>query len=247
PGRRGRAPWRRHAARAAARRLARPRVRARAPRRAADPAGGQRGLTRARRVRPCLPWRVGGAHYGRAMTTPHPTPYRPAAEPPPGTPGSARPPRWLPRALVMAVVAVFLGIFVWNAMGALEGLFVNVLIAVFIALALEPPTVWLVRQGWRRGLAAAPTLLGSLLVLIALAPEPPPCGLVRQGWRRGRAAATTLLGSLVVVVVLIVLVGNLFVHQVVALAQFVPRLYAGLQTFVAERFDIVVPSSDNLL
>ncbi|GGM30134.1 AI-2E family transporter [Promicromonospora citrea] len=147
------------------------------------------------------------------MTTPHPTPYRPAAEPPPGTPGSARPPRWLPRALVMAVVAVFLGIFVWNAMGALEGLFVNVLIAVFIALALEPPTVWLVRQGWRRGLAAA----------------------------------TTLLGSLVVVIVLIVLFGNLFVQQLVALAQSVPRLYAGLQTFVAERFDIVVPSSDNLL
>ncbi len=113
----------------------------------------------------------------------------------------------------MAVVTVFVAVFAWNALGALEGLFVNVLIAVFIALALEPGTVWLVRRGWRRGLAAA----------------------------------VTLLGSLVVVIVLMALFGNLFVQQLVALAQSVPRLYEGLQGFVAERFDIIVPDSGNLL
>jgi predicted PurR-regulated permease PerM len=134
-------------------------------------------------------------------------------EPPPGAPDSPRPPRWLPRALFMAVVAVFVGIFAWNAMGSLQGLFVNVLIAVFIALALEPGTVWLVRQGWRRGLAAA----------------------------------VTLLGSLVVVIVLMALFGNLFVQQLVELAQSVPRLYEGLQGFVVERFGIEIPESENLL
>jgi predicted PurR-regulated permease PerM len=126
---------------------------------------------------------------------------------------SPRPPRWLPRALAMAVVAVFVAIFAWNAMGALQGLFVNVLIAFFIALGLEPGTVW----------------------------------LVRRGWRRGPAAAATLLGSLVVVIVLMALFGNLFVQELVALARSVPQLYAGLQDFVAEQFDIVVPDSENLL
>lgn len=138
-------------------------------------------------------------------------PDQPAA--PPGAPDSPRPPRWLPRALAMAVVAVFVGIFAWNAMGALEGLFVNVLIAFFIALALEPGTVWLVRRGWRRGLAAA----------------------------------ATVLGSLVVVLVLMGLFGNLFVQQLIELARTVPQLYEGLQGFVAERFDVVVPDTENLL
>lgn len=133
--------------------------------------------------------------------------------PPHGAPDSPRPPRWLPRALAMGVVAVFVGIFAWNALGALNGLFVNLLIAFFIALVLEPGTVWLVRRGWRRGLAAG----------------------------------ATLLGSLVVVVVLIVLFGNLFVQQLVALAQSVPRLYASVQLFLVERFDVVVPDTQNLL
>ncbi len=77
-----------------------------------------------------------------------------------------RPPRWLPRALAMAVVAVFLGIFAWDALGSLRTLIVNVLIAIFVALALEPMVVWLVRHRWRRGAAAAVALLGSLLVVL---------------------------------------------------------------------------------
>ena len=151
---------------------------------------------------------------GPEQTSTGPVPATPdQPEAPPGTSGSTRPPRWLPRALFLAVVTVFVAIFAWDAMGALEGLFVNVLIAFFIALALEPGTLWLVRHGWRRGLAAA----------------------------------CTLLGSLVVVIVLMALFGNLFVQQLVELAQSVPRLYEGLQSFVTERFDVVVPDSQNLL
>ncbi|MFD7307924.1 AI-2E family transporter [Promicromonospora sp. NPDC059942] len=88
-----------------------------------------------------------------------------AATAPRGDAASRRPPRWLPRALVLVVVAVYLGAFGWYAMGALRGLAVNVLIAFFLALALEPPVVWCVRHGWRRGAAAAVALGGSIVLV----------------------------------------------------------------------------------
>lgn len=78
--------------------------------------------------------------------------------------GANRPPRWLLRALVMTVVVVFVAIFAWNALGSLEGLFVNLLVALFIALTLEPVVLWLVRHGWRRGAAAGTALIGSIVV-----------------------------------------------------------------------------------
>ncbi len=81
---------------------------------------------------------------------------------------SRRPPRWLPRALAMAVVAVFVGIFAWRAAGQLRGLAVDVLIAFFITLVLEPFVLWLVRHGWRRPLAAVAGIVGSLLLAVAL-------------------------------------------------------------------------------
>ena len=76
-----------------------------------------------------------------------------------------RPPRWLPRALVMCVVAVFVAIFAWHAMGALRGLLVNIVIAFFLSLVLEPFVVWLVRHGWRRGLAAITAIVGGIAVI----------------------------------------------------------------------------------
>ncbi|GAA1856695.1 hypothetical protein GCM10009751_12430 [Myceligenerans crystallogenes] len=85
--------------------------------------------------------------------------------PPPGSPASRHPPRWLPRALAMGVVAVFAGIFTWNALGQLKSLWIALLIAFFLSLALEPPTIWLVKRRWPRAAAAATTLFGSLLVL----------------------------------------------------------------------------------
>ena len=79
-----------------------------------------------------------------------------------------RPPRWLWRAFVMAIVAVFVAIFAWGALGSLKSLAVNMLIAFFIALALEPMVVWLVRRGWKRGAAAFTALIGSLAVVIVV-------------------------------------------------------------------------------
>ena len=93
------------------------------------------------------------------------TPEADGDQPPPGSPTSRRPPAWLPRALAMGVLAVFIGIFSWNALAALKPLWVSVLIAFFLALALEPPTVWLIKRHWPRAAAASVTLFGSLAVV----------------------------------------------------------------------------------
>lgn len=77
---------------------------------------------------------------------------------------SPRPPRWLNRALAVTVAAIFLGIFVWRAMGSVTGVFTNVVIAVFLALAMEPMILWLVRHRWKRGPATLTVLLGLLLL-----------------------------------------------------------------------------------
>ncbi|MFD6178363.1 MULTISPECIES: AI-2E family transporter [unclassified Isoptericola] len=78
---------------------------------------------------------------------------------------SRNPPRWLPKALAMVVVAVFVATFLSYAFGQLGGLAVNVLISFFVALALEPIVVWLVRHGWRRGAAAGASLGGAIVVV----------------------------------------------------------------------------------
>ncbi|MBN8881304.1 putative PurR-regulated permease PerM [Salana multivorans] len=79
-----------------------------------------------------------------------------------------RPPAWLWRAFAGAVVTVFVGIAVWHALGSLRTLGVYLLLSFFLALALEPIVVWLVRHGWKRGRAAITTLLGSIAVVMVV-------------------------------------------------------------------------------
>ncbi|MGW8065044.1 AI-2E family transporter [Streptomyces ziwulingensis] len=95
----------------------------------------------------------------------------PGTTPSPGTAGGtagpgARMPRWLPRAMVLALtlIAVFqLGSW---AFLQLTGLLINILIAFFLALAVEPAVSWMAARGLRRGLA---TFLVFLAVLVATA------------------------------------------------------------------------------
>lgn len=94
---------------------------------------------------------------------------QPSTPPPPpaaaGTGGeSARMPRWLPRAMVLALtlVACFqLGSWAFHQ---LIGLLINILIAFFLALAVEPAVSRMASRGVRRGLA---TFLVFIAVLIA--------------------------------------------------------------------------------
>ncbi len=75
-------------------------------------------------------------------------------------------PRWLPRAMVLALalVSVFqLGTWAFHQ---LTGLLINILIAFFLALAIEPAVSWMASRGMRRGLA---TGIVFLVVMIACA------------------------------------------------------------------------------
>lgn len=103
---------------------------------------------------------------GQAAQQAPPFGTTPPARPPAG--GAAGPngrmPRWLPRAMVLALalVAVFqLGSWAFHQ---LTGLLVNVLIAFFLALAIEPAVSWMASRGLRRGFAAFIVFIGVLIV-----------------------------------------------------------------------------------
>lgn len=84
----------------------------------------------------------------------------PAAAPAP----AARMPRWLPRALVLALAlyACFqLGSWAFHQ---LIGLLVNILLAFFLALAIEPAVGRMAARGMRRGLATFIVFFGVLVV-----------------------------------------------------------------------------------
>ncbi|MDQ1007931.1 putative PurR-regulated permease PerM [Streptomyces sp. V4I23] len=96
-----------------------------------------------------------------------------AAATPPGTPpptaaggngGPVRMPRWLPRAMVLALAlyACFqLGSWAFHQ---LIGLLINILIAFFLALAVEPAVGRMAARGMRRGLATFLVFIAVLVV-----------------------------------------------------------------------------------
>ncbi|QTE01312.1 AI-2 transport protein TqsA [Streptomyces cyanogenus] len=98
---------------------------------------------------------------------PSPRQAAPAAATPPGrspASGAATPdgrmPRWLPRAMVLALalIAAFqLGSWAFHQ---LTGLLINILIAFFLALAVEPAVSRMSARGMRRGLATFLVFLG---------------------------------------------------------------------------------------
>ena len=116
---------------------------------------------------PCA-WAPRGSRVSEAFPEPDLARFDPVTSPAtsPATPAheSPRPPRWWGRALLMAVAAVFLGMFAWYAGRALLGLFANLVVAFFLALAFEPAVLRLVRRGVRRSVAAGITMLVSALV-----------------------------------------------------------------------------------
>ncbi|MDR0365538.1 MAG: AI-2E family transporter [Bifidobacteriaceae bacterium] len=76
------------------------------------------------------------------------------------------PPPWLTKAAIKIALVVMGAILLWNAMGALFPLLMVVMTALFISLAIEPPVDWLVRKGWKRGLATGTVMLALGLVVV---------------------------------------------------------------------------------
>ena len=79
-----------------------------------------------------------------------------------------RPPDWLGRALIYVAIVTFVSIFLWFAWNSISFIVFDVVISVFIALAMEPLVVRLVKHGWRRGVASGFTLTGLLVVISLL-------------------------------------------------------------------------------
>ncbi|RSO04038.1 AI-2E family transporter [Streptomyces sp. WAC 06783] len=76
---------------------------------------------------------------------------------------AARMPRWLPRAMVLALALVACFQLASWAFHQLISLLLNVLIAFFLALAVEPAVDWMAARGMRRGGATALVFLGILV------------------------------------------------------------------------------------
>ena len=66
-----------------------------------------------------------------------------------------RMPRWVPRAIGLALLGVVgLATAAW-LLDRLSGLLVVLLVSLFLSFAMEPAVNWLARRGWRRGLGTA--------------------------------------------------------------------------------------------
>lgn len=75
------------------------------------------------------------------------------------------PPRWLPRSLLYAALAVAGLIAAFWILGKLQGLLTVLLVSLFLAFAIEPAVNWLAARGVRRG-AGTGAVFGVLLLVI---------------------------------------------------------------------------------
>ncbi|GHS86919.1 hypothetical protein AGMMS50218_07750 [Actinomycetota bacterium] len=130
-----------------------------------------------------------------------------------GSGGSGRPPRWLPRALAMAVAAAWIGILAWRGFAQLGTVLTIIAISWFISLALDPAVAW----------------------------------LVQRRVRRTRATGLVMIASIVAVVGVAWVFGDLFIRQLVQLVASTPALYESVRADVGNRFDVVLPESDDLV
>ena len=99
-----------------------------------------------------------------------PTPTAPSPVPPRREHDDERMPRWVPRVLLLVVLAYFAALLALAAFRQLRSIILWLLAALFLSFALEPAVNWLVARGWRRGSATALVLFGlAFILLIAVA------------------------------------------------------------------------------
>ncbi|MFE7718834.1 AI-2E family transporter [Nocardia rhizosphaerihabitans] len=77
------------------------------------------------------------------------------------------PPRWLPRSLLYATLAVAGLIAAFWVLGKLQGLLTILMVSLFLAFAIEPAVNWLAARGVRRGAGTGVVFGGMLLVVVA--------------------------------------------------------------------------------
>lgn len=79
-----------------------------------------------------------------------------------------RPPEWYGRALFYAVIAVYLGWFAFTSWGKITYIVFDIIIALFLALAVEPLVIRLIKHGWKRAVASVTCLVGLLVIVVVL-------------------------------------------------------------------------------
>ena len=77
-------------------------------------------------------------------------------------------PRWVPKAIVTAILLVAAALGAWQVIKTLKSLIVWLVISLFLSFALEPAVNWLSARGWRRGVATGVLLFGLFVVGIVL-------------------------------------------------------------------------------
>ena len=78
-----------------------------------------------------------------------------------------RMPRWVWKAVAIFWLGAILALLVRDTWASLHGLFVLLLVSLFLSLAIEPGVNRLARRGWRRGAATSVILVGVLLAFLA--------------------------------------------------------------------------------
>lgn len=63
-------------------------------------------------------------------------------------------PPWFLRALMLTITFGFLAVFIWKIWGSVRGIVYDLVICLFLSLAIEPAVRWLIKHGWKRPLAA---------------------------------------------------------------------------------------------
>ena len=77
-----------------------------------------------------------------------------------------RMPRWVWKAIILFWIGYLIAVRVDSLVDRLYGLFVLLLVSLFLSLAIEPGVNRLARRGWRRGSATAVILVGVLLAFL---------------------------------------------------------------------------------
>lgn len=78
---------------------------------------------------------------------------------------SRKPPEWLGHALLYIAIAIVVFTFCWRSWGKIEYLVIDIIVSLFIALAVEPMVVPLVKHGWKRSVASLFSLLMLAVIL----------------------------------------------------------------------------------
>ncbi len=81
---------------------------------------------------------------------------------------ASRMPPWIPRLLITIVLTVFVAYAMFNVIRRVQNLLLWLVAALFLSFALEPAVNWLVKRGWRRGLAAATVLFGLAFIVLLM-------------------------------------------------------------------------------